>query len=610
LGARQVTFAVLATTATLVAVFVPISLLEGQVGRLFGEFGFVLAFAVLISTFVALSLAPPVAAAVLRSHQGGRGLVLLVDRAVDAAARGYRRLLRLLLAMPLPMIVLGGLASALVVPLYLSLPRELTPAEDRGVFFVAVTAPEGSNIAYTNAQVQRVLEVVEPLRAAGVAERIFAVSGAQGRARRGFVVVGLTDWAAREQSVQDLIAEVRPGLGEVAGAQAFPTAPAGLGLRGSRQPLQVVIGGPEFAAVEGWANQLLERLEQLPGLSDLSIGYEVNSPQLRVAIDRERANDLGISVQAISATLQTMLASREITTYVDRGREYPVIVQAAAADRRTPDDLANIFVRARSGDLVPLDALVTVTTVATSPELTRSDRLRSVGIGASLEPGMDLGRAIDAVVAIAAEILPPEARLSFGGQSKEYLDASGSLALVFALALLIVFLVLAAQFESFIHPVAIILAVPLALTGALASLWLTGNSLNVYTQIGIVLLVGLVAKNGILIIEFANQLRDEGLSVREAIIEGAAVRLRPVLMTVISTILGAVPLVLASGAGAEARSAIGIVIVGGLGVATLFNLIITPVLYDLLAGLVRPRAARSHALDAALARNSRHSPAE
>ena len=297
----------------------------------------------------------------------------------------------------------------------------------------------------------------------------------------------------------------------------------------------------------------MQRAEENPGLLNVDTDFEVNQPQLDVLIDRPKADDLGIGVEAIGITLQTMLASREITTYVDRGREYPVIVQARAEDRRTPTDLANIFVRSGNGDeLVPLTALVRLEEGAAAPELRRYDRLPSITIEASLADGYDLGSAIRFMEEVAAETLPPEAKLGFAGQSKEFLETSGGVALTFALALLIVFLVLAAQFESFMHPLIIMLTVPLGLTGALLSLWLTGNSLNVYSQVGIILLVGLMAKNGILIVEFANQLRDEGRSIRDAVLEASAIRLRPIVMTVVSTILGAVPLVLATGAGPRA----------------------------------------------------------
>jgi multidrug efflux pump len=329
-----------------------------------------------------------------------------------------------------------------------------------------------------------------------------------------------------------------------------------------------------------------------------------------VRIDRAKADDLDIGVEDIAATLQTMLASREITSFIERGREYPVIVQAQLEDRRTPTDLANIFVRSGNSDaLTPLTGLVTLEENAAAPELRRYDRLPSITLSASLAEGYDLGSAVRYMQQLAIETLPPEATLSFAGQSRQFLETSGGVAVTFALALLIVFLVLAAQFESFIHPLIIMLSVPLAVTGALLALWLTGNSLIVYREIGIILLIGLMAKNGILIVEFANQLRDEGRSVREAVLEGSVLRFRPIVMTVVSTILGAVPLAIATGAGAESRSAIGIVVIGGLGIASLLTLYVTPVLYDLLARFTRGSGAVARDLEQAMAER-RATPAE
>jgi multidrug efflux pump len=388
------------------------------------------------------------------------------------------------------------------------------------------------------------------------------------------------------------VSSVIPALSGLTGARAFPVSPAGLGLGGSSSPLRVVIGGPDYASVKAWSDEIMRRAEQNPGLLNLDTNFEENQPQFDVRIDRAKADDLGIGIETISRTLQIMLASSEITTYVDRGREYPVIVQARPEDRRTPTDLTNIFVRAESsGELVPLSALVHLEEGADAPALRRYDRLPSITIEASLADGYDLGSAIRFMQQVASETLPPEAKLGFAGQSQQFLETSGGIAITFALALLIVFLVLAAQFESFIDPLIIMLTVPLALSGALLSLWLTGNSLNIYSQVGIILLIGLMAKNGILIVEFANQLRDEGRTIREAVLDASIIRLRPIVMTVISTILGAVPLAIATGAGAESRIAIGIVVIGGLGIASLLTLFVTPVLYDLLARFAHPRGA-------------------
>jgi multidrug efflux pump len=605
LGTRQVTFAVIATSLTLIAVFVPLSFLEGNVGRLFGEFGFVLAAAVAISTIVALSLCPALCTKLLRGGEARGRAARLVDRGLGIVVRGYRTLLARTLEAPVLVLLIAFVISAASFALYQALPKELTPPEDRGVFFVSVSAPQGATVNYTDAETNKVEAIFSPLLDTGVAERIFAVVGMRNQPHRAFVVVRMADWDQRDQTPQMLTRAAFPKLSALPGVRAIAVTPAGLGLRGSRTPLRVVIGGPDYESIQEWSDAILRRAEENPGLQNLETDFERNQPQFEVLIDRAKADDLGIDVETIGKTLQTMLASREITTYVDRGREYPVIVQARAEDRRTPTDLANIFVRAKGGgELVPLTALVHLDEGAASPSLRRYNRLPSITISGSLAEGYDLGSAIRFMQQIAAETLPADASLGFSGQSQQFLETSSGIAVTFAMALLIVFLVLAAQFESFIHPLIIMLTVPLALSGALLSLWLTGNSLNVYSQVGVILLIGLMAKNGILIVEFANQLRDEGRTVRDAVIEASALRLRPIVMTVVSTILGAVPLALASGAGAESRAAIGIVVIGGLGVASLLTLFVTPVLYDLLARFTRPIGAIEKQLEHALAARS------
>jgi multidrug efflux pump len=602
-GTRQVTFAVLATSLTLVAVFVPISFLEGEVGRLFTEFGFVMAGAVLISTFVALSLCPMLTSKLLRpssrptGESGGRE-----GGAMGGAARLYRRLLEKAVEAPVLVIAVTALFAGGSWLVFERLPRELTPREDRGVIFIPLTAPEGSTVRYTNAQNQSMEDAVAPLRAGGDVETVYSVVGSQGRGNRGFVVLRLKHWDDRDKSANKIMDEIRPKTARLVGAKGSPAIPAGLGVKGSRTPVRVVIGNPDFDNVKAWAKALLERAEDNPGLETPEMDFEENQPQLTLKIDRARADDLGIGVETIASTLQTFFASREITDYVDRGRAYPVIVQAKEGDRRTPDDIRGIFVRAGDNQtLIPLTALVSMSESAAPSELRRYNRLPAITIEAGLKEDYDLGRALDFMEKAAAEILPPEVKLKYSGPSQQFKETSGGVAVTLALAFLIVFLVLAAQFESFMHPLIIMLSVPLALAGAIYSLMLGGLSLNVYSQIGIILLVGLMAKNGILIVEFANQLRDRGRSVREAVIEASVLRLRPIVMTVISTILGAVPLMLASGAGAESRGAIGTVIVGGLGGSLILTLFLTPVLYDLMARYTRPRGAIEKALEAELA---------
>lgn len=592
LGTRQVTFAVLATSATLIAVFVPLSFLQGEAGRLFVEFGFVMASAVIISTFVALTLCPVIASKVLKPTDKLAGDESAESGGLGWFGKGYRKLLGWSLNAPLVIIALAGGFAALGYVIFITLPQELTPREDRAVLFIPITAPQGSTAAYTNAQITRVEKGVDTLREKDELATVYAVVGMQNQPNRGFVVLRLTKWDERNRELSAIIREVIPVTASLVGARGFPVAPAGLGLRGSNSPLRVVVGGPNFDEVKEWAANLKRLAEDNPKLRNVELDYEENEPQLNLSVDRRRADDLGISVQSIASTLQVMLASKTVTTYIDRGREYDVILQARDQDRRVPSDIDNIFLRAgNSGALVPLMSLVQSQESAGAPELRRFGRLPSITLSAALEEGYDLGSAIRFIQETAEANLPPEARIAFDGQSRQYLEASSGVMVTFALALLIVFLVLAAQFESFIHPIVIMLSVPLATTGALLSLAAAGLSLNLYSQIGIILLIGLMAKNGILIVEFANQLRDEGKTVREAVLEASVLRLRPILMTVISTILGAVPLMLASGAGAESRVAIGIVIVGGLGIASILTLFLTPVLYDLMARFTKPRGA-------------------
>jgi multidrug efflux pump len=601
LGSREVGFAVIATSLTLMSVFAPISFLEGQIGRLFTEFGITLAVAVGFSTFVALTLTPVLCWKLLRHGSGGA-----LERGVNAATgwveRRYRGALRAALGAPIVVLGLAGAFAGAAAFIYEQTPRELAPKEDRGVFFVAIRGPQGATLDYMDRETRAVEAALRPVAESGELARTFSLVGWRDP-NRSFVVGRLADWGARERSAEEIVAALRPAVTATPGARAFPITPAGLGLRGSRTPLQVKVLGPDFTSVQAWSEALLEALRGVEGLENLEIDYEETQPELRVSINRPLADDLGVSILDAAATMQTFFASREATTYMERGREYPVILQAREDARRTSDDLAEVFVRSRTtGALIPLAALVRIDETTASPELNRFNRLPAIEIAAALADGYDLGAAIEAVRAAAAETLPPEARIAFDGQSREYLDSASGGAMVILFALVVVYLVLAAQFESFVDPLTILLSAPLAATGALAAIWATGQSINIYTQVGMLLLLGLMAKNGILIVEYANQLRDRGASVREAALEGAVRRLRPILMTVLSTLLGAAPLAWSSGAGAESRAAIGLVILGGFGIASILPLFVPPVLYDLLARLTRPRAASATALDDALAR--------
>jgi len=599
LGSRQVTFAVIATSLTLIAVFVPLSFLEGQVGRLFTEFGFVMAGAVIISTFVALTACPALASKVLRgakpSAEGAPG-----PKREGLVLRLFRGAVSFALTVPLVVIALSLAIAVMGYFVYQTLPQELSPSEDRGVVFVPLSAPQGSTVAFTDEAARQVEEAARPLLESGDVEAVFTYVGSWGRQSRAFVVMRLTDWSNRDKSHREIAAELAPRMRDITAASGRPITPSGLGLRGSRTPLRIVVSGPDFESVKVWAAELLEKAKENPNLTNMEMDYEENQPQLNVTVDRARADDLGINLDTVAATLQTLLASREVTTFIDRGREYPVLLQAEKEDRVSPSDIDFIFIRAGDGSsLVPLSALIDLETSAAADELRRYDRLPSIRVEGSLADGYSLGAAIEFMEAAAAD-LPSEARIGLAGQSQQFRETSSGAMTTFALALLIVFLVLAAQFESFLHPLVIMLTVPLGVAGAVFSLSLAGLSLNIYSQIGIILLVGLMAKNGILIVEFANQLRDEGLAVREAAVEATVLRLRAIVMTLITTGLGGGRRVLASGAGAESRTAIGTVIVGGLLVSGALTLFLTPVLYSLLAPFGKPRSAVEKALESEL----------
>ncbi|MBY6032585.1 efflux RND transporter permease subunit [Marinobacter daepoensis] len=586
-GAKQVAFAVIATTLTLVAVFVPISFMGGNVGRLFAEFGFTLAAAVVVSSLVALTLAPMLCSKWLRhspdSAEGHR-FWAVSERLINGLTRGYERLLRFSLKQPGLLLGLGLVGLMVAVVIFPKLPQELAPTEDRGVIIMPVSAPRGATVEFTDHFVKQAEERLLPYLEEGVAERFLSIVGFRDEEDSAFMIMGLMPWEQRDIKQQQVTTQIRDKLSDISGVRIHAINPPGLGQRGFSQPVEFVIAGPDYESVQAWSEEIAERAKENPNLLNVDTDFELTRPELRVRIDRDRAADLDITVEDVGQTLQTMLASRQVTTYLDRGREYDVIVQADDADRATPGDLEQVFLRPRAGgELIPLKALVSVEEVGANPDLRRIDRLPAVVVSASLAEGYDLGSALTYLNNLAVDNLPPEARLSYQGLSQEFQDSSAAIYLTFGLAFIIVFLVLAAQFESWIHPMIIMLSVPLAVTGALLALAWSGISLNIYSQIGIIMLLGLMAKNGILIVEFANQLRDKGYEVRDAILEGAILRFRPVLMTTISTVFGAVPLVIASGAGAESRAAIGVVILGGLIFATTLTLFIIPVLYNLLA---------------------------
>ncbi|BEH16536.1 efflux RND transporter permease subunit [Marinobacter shengliensis] len=586
-GAKQVAFAIIATTLTLIAVFVPISFMGGNVGRLFAEFGFTLAAAVIFSSLVALTLAPMLCSKWLQhspESEEGHRLWAFSEKVLNGLTNGYKKLLTFSLNQPGLLLGLGVAGLIIATVIFPRLPQELAPTEDRGVIIMPTSAPRGSTVEYTDHFVRQAETQLLPYLDEGIAARFLSIVGFREEEDNAFMIMGLTHWDNRDIKQQQVTSDIRQKLADISGVRINVINPPGLGQRGFNQPVEFVVAGPDYESVQAWSEEIVERAKENPNLINVDTDFELTRPELRLNIDRDRAADLDITVQDVGLTLQTMLASRNVTTYVDRGREYDVIIQADDADRATPGDLEQIFLRPREGgELIPIKALVSVEEIGANPDLRRIDRLPAVVISASLADGYDLGSALTYLNNLAVDNLPPEARLSYKGLSREFQDSSAAIYLTFGLAFIIVFLVLAAQFESWIHPLIIMLSVPLAVTGALIALAWSGISLNIYSQIGIIMLLGLMAKNGILIVEFANQLRDKGYEVRDAILEGATLRFRPVLMTTISTVFGAVPLVIATGAGAESRAAIGMVILGGLVFATTLTLFIIPVLYNLLA---------------------------
>ncbi|MFN3525471.1 MAG: efflux RND transporter permease subunit, partial [Paracoccus sp. (in: a-proteobacteria)] len=557
-GAGQVSFAVIATTAVLIAVFVPVSFMDGELGQLFAEFGIVLAIAVAVSGLVALTLSPVLAARVMPREDKPNLLTRSVNRMIAVLERGYDAILARLIARPV--IFLAGIAFLVAgaVSVYQALPRELTPDEDRGGFRISLNAPQGATLEVTDTATRRIEAMIQPLRDEGVVTNVTAIVGPGGNARRAIMFVNLAPWDQREVSVEDVMGQLRPELNAMTEVSTSLRPAGGLGIGGGSGGITWAIGGPDLDRASQWAQDLANQLAGAPGLSGVEVDFSANEPGASLQIDRTRAQDLGLDSQTIAQTLQVLFASRTVGEYSSDGRQYPVILQAAAEDRDSVQDMLSVLIRNTRGDLIPLSAFAEIRTEATVPSVRRFDRLISVETSADLVEGTDLATAIGIVETAAAD-LPAGALLVWRGQAADYQDNQGGIATVFAMALIIVFLVLAAQFESFRTPLTIMLTVPLGLAGAVATLLLTGASVNIFSQVGMILLIGIMAKNGILIVEFANQLRDEGRDLVSAAREGAVTRLRPVMMTTIATILGAVPLATASGAGAESRRAIGAV---------------------------------------------------
>lgn len=586
-GTRQVGFAVIATTLVLISVFVPIAFLQGDVGRLFSEFALTLAAAVCFSSIVALSLSPMLASILLKPKRLERSSRPRIDRFYRWIRRTYRRFLGRALRWPLVVAIV--FVSLLIGTYWLfnQIATEYAPKEDRGAFFVIVNGPEGATYEYMSEYMDEIEARLMPLVDNGEITRLLVRTprsfGNIENFNSGIVISVLEQWDQR-RSAWDIMNEVRSKLRDLPGVRAFPVMRQGFG-SSIQKPVQFVIGGGTYQELTEWRDILMEKIEAgNPGLLGLDWDYKETKPQIEVNIDYDRAAELGVTVSAIGRTLESMFGSRRVTTYLEEGEEYDVIVEGERDLQRTPNDLQSIYVRsARSGELVPLASFISLKEFADSSTLKRYNRVRALTLQANLADDLALSEALSYLETLARENLPERVIIDYKGISQDYKSSSDSILFVFGLGIVVVFLVLAAQFESWVNPLVIMLTVPLAMAGGLFGLFLTGNTLNLYSQIGLIMLVGLAAKNGILIVEFTNQLRDRQISFLRAVLQAAEIRLRPIVMTGITTAAGAVPLILSSGAGAETRIVIGVVVLAGVISATLFTLFVVPVAYSVLA---------------------------
>jgi multidrug efflux pump len=584
-GSNEIGFAVIATTVALVAVFVPLAFLTGSVGRLFNEFGIAVAVAVLISGFVALTLTPMLSSKILLPLHGvGRGWASRsFDAFFESLNRVYDRSLRMALAHPRLMMA-GALAAVLAsVVLFKLLPSELVPVEDRGIGFGVVIAPEGSTLDYTDKYMR---QIEGRLLALPERRALFSALGlgfgGPGNVTNGFMFLALKPRADRDKSQQQIVRELFPQLISIPGVLAFVINPPSLAGNANSSPVEYVLQGDSYEDLSKAVGVVMGEASRLGYLINMDSDLRLNKPQLDIHIDRERAAGVGVSVSDVGLTLETFLGGRTVTNFKRGTKQYDVILQMKPQARATPDAIQDLYVRG-AGGLIQLSNVVKIDETVAPKELNHYNRVRSATITATLVPGVSLGQALDDLDRIAQDKLPPGIKREFGGQSLEYKSSSSSLYVMFLLATIFIYLVLSAQFESFVHPFTILLSVPLAVFGALLTLFLFNQSLNIYSQIGLIMLVGLVTKNAILIVEFANQLRARGLAAIEAIIQAATIRLRPILMTSFATIFGVLPIAIGLGAGAESRRPLGLAVVGGLFFSTFLTLVVVPVVYNLLA---------------------------
>jgi len=581
-GSREIAFAVIAMTITMAAVFVPLAFMTGNTGRLFTEFALSVSAAVIVSGFVALTLTPMMCSRLLRYEKKHGAMYNRIENFINGTRDRYAQLLERALVHRGLVLALGGVAALSSYLLFVTIKSELSPVEDRGIVIGIMLAPEGSTMAYTDkyaSQIEAFYKTVPEIK------NYFMVV-APGLERPNPVnmaisFVTLVPWSERSRKQQDIAAQLWPKMSALPGVLAFPINPPSLGQSWRNPPVQFVVEGPTYEALDQYVNAIMDKARNYPGLANIDSDLKLNKPQLEVELDRNKVADVGVEVETIGRTLETMLGGRQVTRFKRSGEQYDVIVKLRDEARTRPADLTAIYVRNEKGELIQLSNLLKVKESVAPKELNHFNRLRAATISANVGTGYALGDALMFLEQTAKEVLPVTAPYEFDGQSREFLESSATLYVTFVLALVFIYLVLAAQFESFIDPFVIMLTVPLGVTGALLLLKLTGGTMNVYSQIGIVMLIGLITKNGILIVEFANQLRDRGMGVHEAVVEASKLRLRPILMTSLTMVLAAIPLATATGAGAESRQQIGAVIVGGLLLGTLLTLFVIPAVYTL-----------------------------
>jgi multidrug efflux pump len=586
-GMREISFAVVAMTITLAAVFVPLAFAPGRTGRLFVEFALALAGAVVVSGFVALTLSPMMSARLLKRQTNHGVLYRAVESGLNAVTRGYHHALQFNLRHRW---IVALIMVAMLVAcwwLFTTIKRELAPQEDRAALLSIISAPEGASIDYTARYAKQIEDVTAKFPEF---DRVLVVSG-NPTVTQGISFLRVKPWEERDKHVRDLARQVTPGLSQIPGINAFPVIPPSLGQGFREQPLNfVIMSSDPYEEINRVVQAIVSDMNKNPGFQAVDTNLRLNRPELKVQIDRDKAADADVQIETVGRTLETMLGGRQVTRFKKDGEQYDVLVQVRANERNTPDDISNIFVRGRGDQMIPLTSLVGVDESVAPRELNHFGQRRAVTITANLAPDYTLGQALVFMDEAAAKHLKAGYSTDLNGQSREFRDAGSSLVLVFVLALLLIYLVLAAQFESFRDPFIILLTVPLGIAGALAVLIWVGGSLNVYSQIGLVTLIGLITKNGILIVEFSNQLQEQGKQIKEAVIEASVLRLRPILMTSMATVFGAVPLALATGAGAESRQQIGWVIVGGMTFGTLLTLFVIPVVYSALATKLKVHA--------------------